>query len=366
MDILSNTQIVAGSQDEATMLSAQSAMETLVCIGVAALMMHVELQRRAGNAAAGMGAANRRSSLSAESCKQLLRTCAPEAIGLIACLGLATAMRIHNDEGRPIDDQTWEQIKNQWPLLVTADTLLSVQAMLRLVVLLSATFRSMSTQPIAGWPAAFSFAAMVARVGLIMRSSVYMLDGPVGGKLPAMCEVFALPLLWMLGRRAIAKAPLRFTGVVVVGMHIAMHNHLSLSKDAIADSLFAFAHVLELLAAVSFLFKTVLNGSGLGVPTAFAHVLMPIQQAMAAYYFVEAFEAVPSLIGAGCPFEILQIGGATQAGAYLAALVIYAAECADGPEQPELAQEPQQPQMTQQSQQPQHVQQMQVQQPMIF
>jgi len=48
---------------------------------------------------------------------------------------------------------------------------------------------------------------------------------------------------------------------------------------------------------------------------------MPVQSSFAAYYFLQAFAAVPELVGAGLPFELLQIGSTVTFGAYSSALI---------------------------------------------
>merc|ERR1740138_1435289 len=74
------------------------------------------------------------------------------------------------------------------------------------------------------------------------------------------------------------------------------------------------------------------------VAVAFAHLLMPVQQSLSAYYFLQAFEAVPELVGSGMPFETLQIGNTVQLGAYLGALALHLAECFEARSGPEAGQ----------------------------
>lgn len=309
------------------------AVETLICIIVAMVVLRLELQRRTSGGTEFGSPVGRRY---AESCKRVLREFAPEAAGIIACLTLAAALRARGDT-QPVDDEAWERIKEQWPLLMTADTLLSLQAMLRLLVLLSVLLRGDggSPAPLSDWAAALWLGAGVARVALMTRTSVYMLDGPVGGALPAACEVAVLPLLLVLGRSALRRAPGTAAMVLAAATCFAYRNRLNLAEDAVTDSLFSLAHSLEFLASFVYLLRTALTDLRSGNPltdisVAFTHLLMPIQQALASYYFLEAFDAAPAIVGAGHPVELLKIGCTAQLGAYLGAAALYFAECCEG------------------------------------
>lgn len=314
------------------MIGMGGAVETLICIVVAMIVLRLELQRRVQNRP-GFGSSD--GSRYAENCKRILREFAPEAAGLIACLTLAAALRARGDK-RPADDQVWAQIKEQWPLLMTADTLLSLQAMLRLVVLLSAVLRAGGGGPVplADEAAALWLGAGLSRVLLVSRCSLYMLDGPLGGLLPVACEVAVLPLLFSLGRGALRRAPVTLALVFSAAACFATRNRLQLADDSITNSLFMMAHSLDLLAAFVYLVRVALidhEGKGIlgDVSVAFAHLLMPVQQALSAYYFLRAFEYSESLVGSGRPFESLQISNTAQLGAYLAAAALYIAERCD-------------------------------------
>merc|ERR1712224_822958 len=53
------------------------------------------------------------------------------------------------------------------------------------------------------------------------------------------------------------------------------------------------------------------------------HILMTLQQALSAYYFLTAFEPHPSLVGRGRPFCVLAGGNLLQLGAYLLAAALF-------------------------------------------
>eukprot|EP00401_Gymnodinium_catenatum_P066308 CAMPEP_0117470366 /NCGR_PEP_ID=MMETSP0784-20121206/7176_1 /TAXON_ID=39447 /ORGANISM="" /LENGTH=348 /DNA_ID=CAMNT_0005264447 /DNA_START=106 /DNA_END=1149 /DNA_ORIENTATION=- len=308
-----------------------SVAEVTICVFAAMVVLRLELQRRGGAGAGTVGLSG-----GVAQCKQILQYCAPEVAGVVACLTLAALLRARGDtqEFDAAQAAAWEEIKSQWPLLLTADTLLSLQAMLRVVLLISAVLRA-GTMPVpfGDEVAAFSFGAHFVRGLLAAKSASYMLDGPLGGKLPVACEVVAIPLLGALGAfGTLRRCPLGAAAVVAGVAWLASRHHLSLGEDRAADELFIAAHVFELLAALAYLVRSVLIGgndafepsrsSAIG----FTHLLMAAQQSLATYYFLRAFDAAPELVGAGLPFQVLHIGCALQLGVYLAAAAIFLAE----------------------------------------
>jgi len=311
-------------------------VETICCVVVGMLVLRIELQRRA---ATGPTFSSREGSGYAESCKRILQHCAPEAAGVIACLTLAAILRARGDGSfGPDDDDTWAQIKAQWPILMTADSVLSLQAMLRLLVLLSCVLRAGGggelPVPLGDETAMLWLGAGLARVALLARTNVYMLEGPLGGNLPVACEVAVLPLLFALSRGSLAKAPLTSVLTCAAVAILASRNHLNIAKDPMSDGLFIAAHGLDVLAAFAYLLRTLLMDVGSSgyrgnVSIGFAHLLMPVQQCLATYYFVQAFAAETTLVGSGKPFAVLQIGGIIQLGFYLGAAAVYVADFLD-------------------------------------
>lgn len=326
MDLLMGTN-VAVTADKQGVIASGISTETILYV-VVALVVLLEHQRRAG-AGPAWGSWN------AGSARRLLKECAPEAALLLSCLTLAALLRTRGDAGSAPDaetQETWEQIKSEWPLLITADTLLSLQAMLRLVVLVSLVIRSSAVVPLAQEAAALSLFGGIARVGVSYLTEGYALDGPLGGRLPVACEVAALPILLMLSWRALRRSFIRLTlAVAAVGFY-ASRNYLALSADGhVADSLFIAAHAFDILAAFVYLGRaTLVEATGSGVSIGFTHLLMSIQQGFSAYFFLEAFDFTDDLIGAGRPFDVLHAGAAAALGAYLAAGALFAAERFDG------------------------------------
>jgi len=301
-----------------------SAPEVLFYGTVAIGVLHFELKKR-------MIEGSEISAWRPSDCKRLIRECAPEIIGFLACVCLAAALRsrgdVHDTDGE--DNEAWEEIKAQWPLLLTADTLLAVQAMLRVVVLASVACRSPHCGPVPSTDEASALwlGAAVARVLLCWTSSVYMLDGPVGGLVPVACEVIVVPILLRLSWKTLQRAPLTLGAAFALTAWFAYRNHLSLAGDIVADGLFLAAHCLDILSAFAFLARTVLiSHSDQDVCIGFAHLLMPLQQALPAYYFLQAFDYGPELVGAGSPFQVLQYGNVAAWGAYLAASALFFAE----------------------------------------
>jgi len=270
----------------------------------------------------------------AKLCKHLV----PEACGLVAIVIIAGALLLWGAgdaaPGPEEDKEIWEQIRAQWPVLVTADSLLSLRAMLRALLLLSAVLRTDEAlrSPLAGGPAALLLLAAISRVALLALSphDVYHLDGPLGGIGYMALEVAALgPLLFLAAAGALdaGEGPslprvLATAAVLMLIGLTAATNHLALGgpEGVELDVLFSVGELLETAAAAAFLLR-VLGTAGLeGAQSPFAalaHALLPVQQLMSAYFLLTAWggaplEEIPALVGAGRPFEVLQIGGAAQ------------------------------------------------------
>merc|ERR1711865_430857 len=67
--------------------------------------------------------------------------------------------------------------------------------------------------------------------------------------------------------------------------------------------------------------------------TGFAHFMLPLQQALPAYFllvaFAPPFQVEPSLVGKGRPFEMLQAGGLLQIVMYILTAVLYSMACVE-------------------------------------
>jgi len=230
-----------------------------------------------------------------------------------------------------------------------ADTLLNLQAMLRLLVLLFLARRAQlgGRSPLSGLPSLLFLAAALTRGRMSCVTDIYMLEGPLalGGALPIACEVAGVAFWAALGRSALRKAPVAATVMVGGAMWFASHHYLNLAQNASADQLFIQAHVLELLAAFAYVSRAICLAVGredsngdeqdLDHPPSkgdwksnafigFMHMVMTAQQAFSAYYFLTAFEPHPGHVAAGRPFCVLCIANLLQLGAFLCAAAFWA------------------------------------------
>lgn len=321
MDYLGGATAVAINKP----VTSAGVVECIIGVVVAVAVLRIEVLRRTADLPPTSGGAP---GSYARKCRKLLRQHAPEVAGLATCLGVASALRIQGGFAPTVDEKTWAEIMRQWPILLTADSLLALQAMFRLVVFLSAVLRGGQFAPLSQEAAVLLCSAAVGRVALAARSTVYRLDGPLGGLLPICCEVASVPLLASLSRGIRPKALVTSSVTVLAAASLGYRNRLTLADDAIIDGLFTFAHSVEFFAGFAYLCRSLLYGAGRSTAAVrFAHFMMPLQQLLAAYYFVQAFDAVPELVASGHPFQLLQVAGITQLGVYAGAAVLHAAEC---------------------------------------
>jgi len=264
-----------------------------------------------------------------------------ELVALVVCGVIVTALLARHQSLNPITpgDAAWKEITNEWPILMTGDTLLAMQAMLRLILLGSATFRkSYVTSPIACEASAFWLLAALARVIVLLCSpaDVYRIDGPLGGKWNIACEVAAVPLLlYMCG--GMIKSWRRTGCILTTGIFLAVfastRNQLALAnpRESYLDATFTLVHMLELGAAVAVLIRTATAWAGAQLcrdsSTKFSHVLLPVQQSLSAYFFLFAFsppfEFPPEIVRVGHPLQLLRLAGLAQVGVYLLAGVLH-------------------------------------------
>mmetsp|Transcript_28655 Transcript_28655/g.66454 ORF Transcript_28655/g.66454 Transcript_28655/m.66454 type:complete len:352 (+) Transcript_28655:110-1165(+) len=303
-------------------------LETLIGVVVALAILRLELER-------SVGTLN-----SMQCCKWFVKHCGPEVLMLAAFFAVGALLRARGDTASPAtnpdEDEAWEAIKQEWPLLLTADTLLSFQAMLRMLLLASAAMRSGSdaAAPLGGATSALMLASGFARVLVVARTDAYMLDGPLGGYIPVLCEVGALPLLLILIRGACRQNLILLGSAIALAAWIASRNYLALSDDVLSNIYFSLSHILDVFAAVSCVVRTLLvttsaRGGCPSMASGFLYLVLPIQQSLSAYYFLEAFTPVDALIGAGCPFELLQYGNAAAFGAYIGALALFVVDAGE-------------------------------------
>eukprot|EP00927_Polykrikos_kofoidii_P006618 TRINITY_DN12681_c0_g2_i1.p1 TRINITY_DN12681_c0_g2~~TRINITY_DN12681_c0_g2_i1.p1 ORF type:complete len:387 (-),score=74.18 TRINITY_DN12681_c0_g2_i1:53-1213(-) len=308
--------------------------EIAICISAALVVLRVELQRRAGDST-GLGGG------SIACCKKIITQCAPEIAGVIGCLTLAALLRARGDSD-PLDPsqaQVWDAIKSQWPLLVTADTLLALQSMLRVCILVSSMLRASSASlpvPLADEAATLCLGAQVMRFIAAAMDSSFKLDGPLGGTFPVGCDAIAVILLVGLGGlRVFRRNPIASSVTVCCIGWLAGRHHLCMANEVHLDQFFVGAYMLDVFASLTYFGRSLLIGGSESVyagrmSVGFTHVLMATQQGLATYYFFVAFDFQENLVGNGLPFSVLKLGNAVAFCAYLASATLWIAELAAG------------------------------------
>jgi len=269
---------------------------------------------------------------------QIACRCMPELLGVVLCLIVAVALRIRgNVDDVMLDEyhaQAWEEVKVEWPLLMTADSLLIFQSWLRLLALLFVAARTKvgESTPLGGVAAVLLLSAMVSRAAMAARTSEYLLEGPLslGGDLPVACEVAMIPRLAWLSVKAFREAPVAATTWVSVTAWFASFHYLNLAANPDADKLFTLANALECVAAIAFLCNTIVAHCGAraskgSMSAGFMHLVMPFQAALSSYFFLEGFPSEPSQVGSGRPFCLLVWSNLLQFGAYLVAAAFFVA-----------------------------------------
>lgn len=136
-----------------------------------------------------------------------------------------------------------------------------------------------------------------------------------------------IPLLATFAVATLRRTPVVATAVVGAATAWASNHYLNLAGDPSVDRLFILAHVLEILSAVAFLLSTIRafgKTQKFRPSVAFTYVLMPLQQALACYYFLEVFLPYrPEIIGSGRPICILVLGNLLALGMYLCAAALF-------------------------------------------
>lgn len=302
-----------------------------------------------------------------KSCVTVVAGCAPEVLGLSVVLMMAVILRLRGDTDimtNPMQQQAWERAKAEWPILMGADTLLNLQAMLRLLVLLFLARRAQvgGRSPLSGLPALLFLAAALTRGRMGCVTDAYRLEGPLalGGALPIACEVAGVAFWTALGSSALRKAPVAASVMVGGAIWFASHHYLNIAENASADQLFIQAHVLELLAAFAYVSRAICLAVGREDASGdehdsdhsaskgdwksnafigFMHMVMTVQQAFSAYFFLTAFEPNPSLVAVGRPFCVLCIANLLQLGAFFCAAAFWAGSFVFHPEVPQSEQD---------------------------
>jgi len=331
MAAMTSTMALTGTQNQFAS-SMQDSLVGLPILGLALAVWLVDRHSRPGDVLPTCG-------------NTFFKHLGPELAALLAVALLASTLLGkggHNGvhEIPSEDHAVWESITNEWQLLTTADSLIGLQAMLRLLLLASAVLRfpQAETSPLVSEPAAFLFLASLCRTATLVLSpaDIYHLDGPLGGILNIMVEALAVPLLLRLSFSVLRQAKARIAACVVAaaaaGVAAKFHRlALADAGEEYLDVLFSASQLLEVLGAGAFVLRS-LCISDVGSFTTFAHLMLPVQQFLGTYFMLfswcpDAFVEVPQLVGEGHPLLLLQASGLMAVGFYLIALALYIGTC---------------------------------------
>lgn len=268
---------------------------------------------------------------------RIVSQCAPELLAIGFCLSTAVMLRVRGDVDEVFESEReaeiWEEIKQEWPILCGADTLLNFQAWLRLALLTFVADKADKDMPLAGLASVCFLCAILARSILSTQTPAYRLDGPLalGGDLPIAVELAMIPRLAGLSFQSLVSRPKAAMLLVAAASAFASLHFLNLAECAALDRLFSIAHVLETCCALCYLYNTVMTcivrGESHTLSQGFVHLIMSLQAGLAAYYFVAAFTPHPKLVGAGEPFLVLLWCNLLQLGIFLCASCLFLASC---------------------------------------
>lgn len=163
----------------------------------------------------------------------------------------------------------------------------------------------------------------IARCLVLQRSQAYWLEGPVGGLLPALLEALLAPLLFLLGYRAMRRSAVAICLVSILVAVFAKRNNLNIAEEEDANIFFTAAHCFEFLSALLYAGRTMLLDNDGQSSLTFTHLMMIIQQSLAAYFWLQAFEPDTNLNGCGLGIFAIQISCLGQLCAYIAAASLY-------------------------------------------
>lgn len=309
--------------------SSSAAINGLVPCAMAAAVWFIEMRRR------GADEARHATQLDGPSCGPLplLRQCKQEVVGVACVMAAAIVLLGQAWSGMKFYDESHHF--EGWPVLMTADTLLGLQSLLRLPLLLSVLLRSSAPGakgPLTGIPLLLMFASTLCRVSCMAYDPVFWLFGPVGGNVNLASEVAALLVLTWLSWGAISTTNMvAFIWSLSLAGGVATRHEIQITENPEMNALFVMAQLIDLLAAGAHLVHTMkTDGGPRGGATSFVHFLLPLQQALCVYFYLEGFEEIPELVVHGCPFQVLRITTAMSLGMYLMATVMHIVLCVEG------------------------------------
>jgi len=245
----------------------------------------------------------------ARSMKRGVQRSPPEILGAAGVFVLMLALRclgplvlppwVATSQGADV----WATIQSEWPLLSTADTLLSMQSMMRPIAVLSVMMhaprssdRQETEEPhtlaLSREGAILWACGMVARcVAFPISGSIdYMLIGPAGGIIPVAFDIVTLTLLFCFlvgsSKRCCWTV---VAGCFVVALVTSNRNNIGLIEHSnLADWSFAFAHALELFASAHH-FAHLASATSPVLGACRVTMMLVVQQILSAYYFMNVF-----------------------------------------------------------------------------
>lgn len=238
-------------------------------------------------------------------------------IGLFALPGFAALFE--GAEGDWQQNEVSRIRRNAWPLLKDPDSLLTMQSLLRCVLLAVALY---CTRPNIGTRRSSArgrvlnsigvmlfFAAYATRV-LLFQFRLFRMEGPIGGCMTLAVDVLVAFLMLLAAGRALLGC--RPTEVMLVFMStalffsmtgwIASHNYLVIDPQAGigGNAAFIFMNLIETVGCMNFLAGLV-AGPGWN-PGMVLRLLATFQQALAFYYILDSLEKAPqSTLSFGIP-----------------------------------------------------------------
>jgi len=300
----------------------------LVPCVMAAAVWFLELRRR------GADEARHATRRDGPSCGPLplLRQCKQEVVGVGCVMAAAIVLLGQAWSGMTSYDES--HYFEGWPVLMTADTLLGLQSLLRLPLLLSVLLRSPTPGakgPLTGIPILLMCASTVCRVSCLATDPVFWLFGPVGGNVNLASEVAALLVLLSLSWSALSTTNVAaLVWSLSLAGAVATRHEIQITENNTMNAVFILSPLIDLLAAGAHLVHTMKSDGGpRGGATSFVHFLLPLQQSLCAYFFLEGFDEIPELVLHGCPFKVLQIATSVSLGLYLMATVLHIVLCVE-------------------------------------
>lgn len=338
MDVFDDAEVLTALAGKASAGVLPTVLKVLLSAAVAVVILGAEARRqdRAGLGRSGISFDSRFVMVPA-----VLRRYAWEAAGLAVCTFLVATLRSRlglqaqpSHYGGVTMEQAWAVLTGWRTALVSSGGLLSVQALFRVAAYASMVLRGTADpreakRPMARGVCVLLLAAQLCRMMVLVGSSAH----PRGGAFSSCLEVACLLLLLGLGLRPALSRPLVFLTPCGLCVAFGALHRLDLAHNLLVDSLFSTVHALEFLAALANLAGTVWSSGGPVVASTsevVVHLALPLQQGLAAYFYLEVFEVSSRSAEFGFPAELLWASSVGQLGMYLAASVLHFAECCDG------------------------------------